>query len=279
MLGLNVYVRGRPPVSAALAQDDYVVIAGAAWRRDRPGAEAEWLFHTTGIDDRGDSLRWLWLTESPWQTVMDVRVVDVAAASPPRRLPRRRIDWSEDFERMRVRDIDRVAELEATLRRVAPDTSDEEAGHREAPWQTRPPGLAYKVTVNGVELGRIGVRDPGSLSVEVVARRRPQKQSASLHVHGGDRTGPKSWRWRGWSWSACPLAIGDQVRLEVVKPVRLSLSRFRKIESSDVVDIPRIARELKDLRKRLRSNWYQTQAVVMSGAQGERLPPRRYPRR
>src|SRR5262245_6384128 len=107
MVGLRVHVRGRSLVTAALPQDDYLVVAGASWRRSRPRRGAEWYFQTTGIDDRGDHLRWLWIREPSRRFWMDITVVDVTAAAVPRRIRRRTIDWRALVERMRESDLKR----------------------------------------------------------------------------------------------------------------------------------------------------------------------------
>ena len=85
----------------ALPQDDYVVVAGASWRRSSPRTPAESLFHGTGLDDRYDHLKWLWIRDPARRLWMDIEVVDASVAAKPRRLPRRAIDWKEFFEKMR----------------------------------------------------------------------------------------------------------------------------------------------------------------------------------
>ena len=271
MLGLRVRLRGRSPLTLALPQEDYVIATGASWRRTSPRKVAESYFYGTGVDDRFDHLRWLWIRDPVRRLWMNIEVVDASVAAAPRRQPRRAIKWKEFFGKMRARDRQRARELEARLRQARSANS-----YREPRWTTHPPALGFRVTLNGRELGRIGVCDPGSLSVDVVVRQRPDKHTAYLMIYGGDHVGPRSWRWREWPYDT-RLEIGDRVRIEVVAPVRLSSGRVQKLKTTEATDVAGITRELKELHKRLKSNYYRKQTADMVQAERDRLPARRYP--
>jgi hypothetical protein len=163
--------------------------------------------------------------------------------------------------------------LEARLRRARSGIS-----YREPRWVTHPPALGYRVTLNGRELGRIGVNDPGSLSIDVVVRHRHGRHHAYLSIHGGDRVGQRSWRWRKWPFDNRRLEVGDRVRIAVVPPVRLSCGRAQELETTEVTGLADITREMKELRKRLKSDYYRKEATDVIRAARERLPPRRYSR-
>jgi hypothetical protein len=134
------------------------------------------------------------------------------------------------------------------------------------------------VTLNNDDLGRVGVSDPGSLSIDVAVRRRPQKHAVYLRVHGGDHVGTSCWRWRKWPWDHRPLEIGDRVRIEVVAPVRFSPGRAEGLETSEVAEVADISRKLTELRKRLKSGYYRKETAAMLQADRQRLPARRYSR-
>jgi hypothetical protein len=68
------------------------------------------------------------------------------------------------------------------------------------------------------------------------------------------------------------------VRIEVVAPVRLSSSRVQGLQTTEVTDVAGITRELKELRKRLKSDYYTKDTADMLRAERERLPARRYAR-
>ena len=274
MLGLRVLVRGRYPLTLALPQEDYVIQAGASWRRSGQRTRAESYFHGTGIDDRADYLKWLWIRNPARRLWMDIAVVDALVAAAPRRQPRRAIHWKEFFEKLRAKDLKRGMELDVRLREARSGIY-----YREPRWVAHPPALGFRVTLNRRELGRFGVSDPGSLSIDVVLRHRFNKQSAHLSVHGGDRVGQSSWRWRTWPCDGRRLKVGDRLRIEVVAPVRLSGGRVQGIETTEVTDVANITRELKELHKRLKSGYYRRETADMLRAERERLPARRYPRR
>ena len=273
MLGVRVHVRGRSPLTLALPQEDYVVVAGASWGRSSPKRHAESYFHGTGIDDRYDHLRWFWLRNPAPRMWMDIAVVDASVADAPRRTARRAIHWKAFFEKVRARELQRRTQLEARLRQARSGIS-----YRESIWATHPPALGFRVTLNDRELGRIGVSDPGSLSIDIVVRRHPDKHSAYLSIHGGDRVGQRSWRWRKWPGDNRRLQVGDRVRIEVVAPVRLSSGRLKGLKTTEVTDVAGITRELKELHKRLKSDYYSKETADMLRAERERLAARRYPR-
>lgn len=266
-------MRGRSPLTLALPQEDYVVVAGASWHRTSPRTHAESYFHGTGVDDRADHLRWLWIGDPARRLWMDTAVVDASVAAAPRRQPRREIHWKAFFEKVRAKDLKRARELQARLRQTGSGIS-----YREHRWATHSPALGFRVTLNRRELGRIAVSDPGSLSVDVVVRQRPDKHSVYLMIHGGDRVGQCSWHWRKWPGDIRPLEVGDRVRIEVVAPVRLSGGRVQGLETTEVTDVAGITRELKELRKRLKSDYYRKETADMLRVEQERLPARRYPR-
>lgn len=248
-------------------------MAGASWRRTSPRKHVESYFHGTGVDDRADHLRWLWIRDPARRLWMDIAVVDDSVAAVPRRQPRRPSDWKEFFGKVRARDLKRTRELEARLRQARSGIS-----YREPRWATHPPALGFRVTLNRRELGRIGVSDPGSLSIDVVVRQRPDKHSAYLMIHGGDRVGQRSWRWRKWPCDTRGLHVGDRVRIEVVTPVRLSSSRVQGLETTEVTDVAGVTQELKELRKRLKLDYYRKETADILRAERERLPARRYAR-
>jgi hypothetical protein len=207
---------------------------------------------------------------------MDITIVDVVDASlaaAPRRQPRRAIDWKEFFEKLRARDLKRLKVLEARQRRARSGIS-----YREPRWATHPPALGYHVSLNGRELGRIGVYDPGSLSIDVVVRHRLRSHRAYLSVHGGDRVGQSSWRWRTWPFDNRRLEVGDRVRIEVVPPRRLSCGRVQELQTTEVTDLAGINREVKELRKGLKSDYYRKEATLVIRTERQRLPARRYAR-
>jgi hypothetical protein len=174
---------------------------------------------------------------------------------------------------MRARDRQRATELKARLRQARSGIF-----YREPGWTTHPPALGFRVTLNARELGRIGVCDPGSLSIDVVGRQRPDKQTACLMIYGGDHVGQRSWRRREWPYDT-RLELGDRVRIEVVAPVRLTSGRVQQLETSEPTDVARITRELKELHKRLKPDYYRKETADMLRAELHRLPPRRYPHR
>jgi hypothetical protein len=273
MLSLRVRVRGRHPLTLALPQEDYVIAAGASWRRASPRKSAESYFHGTGLDDRFDHLRWLWIRDPVRRLWIDIEVVDASVAVPPRRQPRRAIHWKEFFEKLRAKDLKRAKELDVRLREARSGIY-----YQEPRWAAHPPALGFRVTLNRRELNRLGVSDPGALSIDVVLRHRFNKQSAHLSVNGGDRVGQSSWRPRTWPCDGRRLTIGDRLRIEVVAPVRLSRGRGQGIETTEVSDVASITRELKELNKRLTSGYYRRSTADMLRVERERPPARRYPR-
>lgn len=273
MLGLRVHVRGCSPLTLALPQKRYVVSAGAFWRRGRPRDHAESYFHGTGIDDRMDHLKWLWIQDPARKLWMDIEVVDASVAAAPRRQPRRAINWKRFFTELRARDRKRMRMLEARLRRALSGIL-----YRESEWTSQPPALGYRVALNGRALGRVGVQDPGTVSVTVVVKQHRGRQSAYLSIHGGDRVGQSSWRWRTWPFDNRGLKVGDRVRIEVVAPVRLSCGRVQKLETTEVADPADIAREVKELRKRVESTYYRKEADDVIQTERTRPPTRHYPR-
>ena len=203
---------------------------------------------------------------------MDIEVVDAPVADAPRRQPRRRMKWKEFFRKMRARELKRARKLEARLRQAR-------SGFYVQPgWTSKPPALGFRVTLNGRELGRIGVGDPGSLSIDVAVMQRPDKHTAYLMIDGGDRVGQHSWRSRTWPRETRGLKVGDRVRIEVVAPVRLSSGRLQKLETMEPTNVAGIARELKELRKRSKSGYYRKLPHDMLRADRDRPPARRYPR-
>jgi hypothetical protein len=163
--------------------------------------------------------------------------------------------------------------LQARLRQVRSGIS-----YRAPKWVTHPLALGYRVILNGRELGRIGVHDPGSLSIDVVVRHRLGSHRAFLSIHGGERVGQCSWRWRKWTFDNRRLEVGDRVRIQVVAPVRLSCGRVQELETREVTDLAGITREVKELQKSLKLDYYRKEATDVIRAERERLPARRYPR-
>jgi hypothetical protein len=273
MIGLHIQVRGRRPVTEVLDQDNYLVAAGAVWRRTSPRHGAVAYFHGSGIDDRNDHVRWLRVPGIGRGDRLDIAIVDARTGTVPVRCPRRNIDWRKVLAEQRQKDLKRSRELEERLR-------DLQVGKRfpERTWVRRLPAIAFRLKVNGRELGKVAVSDPGSLGIGVVVTRRA-KYEARLSVHGSDRIGRYSSRERRWPWHDRRLRVGDRVSIEVVSPVGLSRGRIGKVQTSEPRGVQDIAQHLKQLRTRLASDYYRVEAVSLERAKRERSPARRYSRR
>jgi hypothetical protein len=98
-----------------------------------------------------------------------------------------------------------------------------------------------------------------------------------LTVHGGDQIGPRAWRWHDWPLTTA-LKLGDRVRIELVTPTRVTRNRLGRVRIEELTKPADISRELADLRKRLKSGWYEKQATDMAAWLRSRPPPRRYRR-
>jgi len=273
MLGLRVRVRGHPTLTLALLQDSYLVSAGASWRRHGRSRTAQLHFQGTGIDDRDDHLKWLWVPDPPPASWIDVSVVEASTPTVPRRHRRRKINWRQFFSRIRERDLRRIAELETRLRKLKSGTP-----YPVPIWSSRPPAVGFRVTLNGRQLGRIGVADPGSLSVAVYARQRNERQSVYLSVHGGDQLGHQTWRWCEWAWGERRLSIGDRVRIAFIPPVRLDTNGVGELDTREAVRPTDISKELRELRMWLKSDLYRKETAAMLEAERTRFPARRYSR-
>ena len=273
MLGLRTQVSGRAPVMMALNQEHYVVTAGASWRREANTKSAGLTLHGTGIDDREDHLEWFVVADAIRGSWIEITVVDIAIADSPRRKPRRRVDWPAHFRAERMKDRRRIAELFARLKQTK---------HGRA-WVSRPelasprdPAVGFLVTLNGRPVGRVGVGDPGALSVDIVLRQRPGGAIARLNVHGGENLGG-AWRWRSWEWEGRQLQVSDQLRIEVVEPDQLDLGRIREVKSYEPQTEEQIRDALKILRRSVRTR-HSAKAARMKALDEDRPAPRRYPR-
>ena len=174
---------------------------------------------------------------------------------------------------MRLRDLQRVAELESRLRKLQSGLS-----YRPPKWPSQPAAVAFRVVHNGRQLGRIAVADPGALSVDVYAKRRGRRETINLMVHGGDHLGPRTWQWYKWAWCERRLKVGDRVRVDIISPQNLAPNRVRRVDAADAVSRADILRELSELRRRLKADRYRKETANMLEAEQSRLPPRRYPR-
>jgi hypothetical protein len=272
VLGIRLVVRGRRPVVLGLSEEMPLVSAGASldsgWGR-RGGPMS--LFTGTGIDDRQDHVRWAWVEGPRAGAWIDMQVVEVTAGDVPVPRRRRRMDWRAFFARMARRDERRLRALEGRLARV----------RSGAPYvvplkEPGPPARGLRVTLNGKVVGRIGVRNPGSLSVVVVGRRREAPGRFRLRIHGGERLGRRAWRWYEWPWNGRVLEVGDRVHIEVIAPRRLTRARVREVSVSEPRTETEIRDEIARLQKRARPWWYENEATSMQHEEALRPAPRLY---
>ncbi len=271
MFGLEVTLRGEPSLLLALDQKSYMVSAGASWRRKQPGGKAELSFQASGIDDQDDALLWLKPTLPAPRSWLDIAVIDTAVAARPRVTPRKNIDWDRHFSDLRAHDQKQIVRLEALLKRL-------ESGRAPRPreWAVSAPQVAFRVLLNGKEVCKAAVGDPGLLTVTVYARCRDAKNSAQLRIHGADQTGPESFQ--GYEWKAKNrLSIGDRVRIALVAPKRLSKPEPTRPELPPTRET--LQRKLDELREQTaNANYYTENARVTRDYQEQRPPPRRYSR-
>jgi hypothetical protein len=273
MLGLRARVSGRPPVTMALGQQRYLITSGWSWTRSRRSKLAKGLFHGTGIDDREDHLQWFAHRDPQRGSSIAIEVVDVAVADWPRRSPRRNTDWQEYFREHRVKDRHSIEQLAARLREVrqmSPRPADSDSVQR--------PSVGVSVSLDGHPLGKIGVGDPGSLSVTVYLRHRPDGDMVHLHVHGGENVGRDRWRWRKWRWEERKLAHGARVRIDIVGPTDVDPGEIREIVSYKPTTAEELREALRELRKKVKLDRYRKEAIEMMARDRARPTPRHYPR-
>lgn len=225
-------------------------------------------FHCIGIDDRNDHLDWLIAPAADRRSWIDITVVDTNTADSPQRRRRRKTDWRAHFAAVRKRDRRRTAELSVRLRQVR---SGIETAPRMLP--VGRPTLAFLVTLNGRRLGRVGVGDPGTLSVTVFARRHLGRENVRLVVHAGESLGRSSWRWLHWKWNYRRLKVGDRVRIQIVAPRRLDIPHGREVKNYE----PTRAGEIRAALRRLGNYRYGWEAAQMLKYERRRPSPRRYP--
>jgi hypothetical protein len=141
----------------------------------------------------------------------------------------------------------------------------------------RPSTCGFLVTLNGRHLARVGVADPGTLSVTVYARRDGNQYGAHLHLHGGDALND-GWRWRTWEPSSVELRVGDRVRITRVAPTRLERGAIRGIEPTLPTDAVDIRGWLKDLRRQVSARGQRATLARLTAEERARPEPRSYSR-
>jgi hypothetical protein len=226
----------------------------------------------SGLDDQDDHLMWSSSEPSAVRAWMAITIVETAAGDPPRRLPRSRGDWDARFRRMRAENRGEIADLARRL--------------RQPNWHPAPPQIpplpsradyGFVVTVDDRLIGSAGVAGHGTLSVDVVLKRRGAKISASLHVHGGENLDGLTWRWRRWRWGdQRKLDVGQRVRIEVGEPYHLSLGDVRELTCYRPTTRQEARARLVDLRRAIKR--YASQARAMKAYHRTRPAPRSYPR-
>ena len=272
MFGLRVKQSGSAAVILALPQERYLVSAGASIGRRRGQKGPAWRFQASGLDDNDDALRWLSSACPPIGARLSITIINSATATSPRRLPRRLFDWQNVFARQIEREKARLEVLEARLRQLA-------AGGivAEQTWTGNSPPVALRVRVNDRDLGRLGVEQPGVLTVTVYAKTRGKQQVAALNISSGAQFGPRAWRWHDWSLANQRLAVADKLSLEVVEPRRLLPNTVRAVER-DSATRASISAEIAEIRGRLHSKYYAEQETSMREHSRSRAKPHRYPR-
>jgi len=269
-----VQTPGQPAFFMALELGRCHVSVTANFSQRRPRDRQRVTFSASGYDDRHDMVWWL-ADRTPRRigSWIEAEVVDEPEPALPSRGPRRRkkVDWNAFFDRMRARDLRRIAKLEARLRRVASGTP-----YQPPLWRMADPACAFRALLNGRKVADASVNRPGTLSVTIFAQRRRGRQSASLQIHGGDHIGPVTQRWYRWPANDMPLRIGDRVRILVVRP-RAKVSRtVQSVNTLEPETVEDISEELKSLRANMASDIYASNARMMRRFERQRPPPREY---
>ncbi|HEY7374667.1 MAG TPA: hypothetical protein VIF57_21060 [Polyangia bacterium] len=259
-------------MTMALDQDQYVVSAGASWKAKRSSKRTAILFHGSGIDDRGDALAWFHRKQRSAGSWIEIEVVDIDTSDWPRRKPRRNVDWRAYF---RARDRRALHELRLKLEGMKSNSIS--SGHPER--GLRPPPGGFLVSLDGQLLGRIGVRAPGSMNVDVFVRRRADGVSICLCADGTEKFDDNRWMRRRWKWSAKRLRIGQRLRIEVVEPTDLHRGYADGIVESALASEKQIRAAIKKLQADIRADRYDKEAEEMIVWSRNRPDPRRYLRR
>lgn len=270
MIGLRVRTPGRPVCFIALKWSRYDVYVDASCTQRRPRDRQRITFSVFGIDDRHDLVAWFRCAARRVGSWVEIEVVDEPEPTPPRRGPKRKqVDWDKHFARMRARDVRKAARLEARLLRLRAGSK-----YRAPLWTMAEPTRAFRILRNGRKVDEVSVDRPGSLSVTVGARRRRGRQTAFLHIHGGDRVGPHTHRSYAWTTEQTSLEIGDRVRILVVPSRPGVVRRVCSVDCLEPSSIDEITRELKRLHANLESDHYRKEALLMRN--WKRPPAREY---
>jgi hypothetical protein len=257
----------------ALDQERYVVSVDASWKRSGFRKKARMAFSGSGVDDRHDFLRWFNADDVRVGSSIEVTVVDTRIAHPPTRAPRVTVERVKRRLAGAVPDSPTIAVMKARLRALRAGTASP-----VVLLPNRPSTVGFRVTLNGRHLVRVGVGDPGTLTVSIYVRLAPDGRGASLHIHGGDRVSD-GYRWRTWTDNDVGLNVGDRVRITFVAPKRLDRGQIRAIDDSLPTTVAEIQSFLRHLRHSATAQARRASLARYIRYERDRPAPRAYPRR
>lgn len=255
----------------ALDQERYLLSVEASWRRGSSRKKARMSFTGTGVDDRDDHLRWFKVDDVRIGSSIEVVVVDTAVADPPARAPRVTV---EKLKRAQARGRLRDGSIAGVKARLHALRTGEPIPVVQPP--ERPSAVGFSVAINGRLVRRVGVGNPGLLTVTVLGRRTPDGFGARFYVHGGDAA-VDGYLFRRWDNADLRLEVGDRVSITCIAPTNLDRGRINAANES----MPATAAELQAFLRHLRRSDRATRAALARFAAYERKrpAPRSYPRR